>query len=238
MDLGLKDRVALITGASRGLGRACAEALVAEGAKIVVVARGEAELATLEAAYPGRCVTVVGDLLDPAVPQRAVATALSKFGRLDVAVVNTPGPRTMQPLDATEADFAEAFRTVFYPAIRLIHATTPPMLERKWGRIIIVSSTSVKAPKPFLCLSSLSRGALWAWAKSAAPSLYQEGVTINAIFAGPHDTARARELGVKSDRVIGLPNDFGRFVTSLCGDATRFITGAGYLVDGGELTGI
>ena len=238
MDLGLNDKVALITGASRGLGRATAEALVGEGAKIVIVARGEAELAALEASYAGRCIAVVGDMLDPALPQRAVDAALRTFGRLDVAIVNTPGPKPVQPLDATEVDFANAFQSVFYPAMRLIQAAAKPMMEQKWGRILIVSSTSVKAPKPFLCLSAASRSALWAWAKSAAPALYADGVTINALFAGPHDTDRARALGVKSDRVIGLPQDFGRFAASLCGDATRFVSGAGYLIDGGELTGI
>lgn len=237
MDLGLNDRVALVTGASRGLGRATADALAAEGARLVVVARPSAALAELEAADPKRCVVVAGDLLDPALPQRAVDTALSRFGRLDIVVVNTPGPRAVQPLEASEADFASAFEGTFYPAVRLIRAAAAPMSERGWGRIVIVSSTSVKAPKPFLCLSAAARSALWAWAKSAAPALQECGVTLNAIFAGPHDTDRARALGVK-DKVLGRPDDFGRFVASLCGEATAFITGTGYLVDGGELKGI
>jgi len=237
MDLGLNGRVAIVTGASRGLGRATAAALAAEGARVVAVARPSAELAELASMHAGLCVAVEGDLLDPDVPRRAVDAALSHFGRLDVAVVNTPGPRPVLPLDASEADFATAFESSFYPAVRLINAVRVPMGERGWGRIVIVSSTSVKAPKPFLCLSAAARSALWAWAKSAAPALNERGVTINAVFAGPHDTARARELGVK-DRVIGRPEDFGRFVTSLCGDATRFVTGSGWLVDGGELTGV
>lgn len=233
MDLGLNGRVAIVCGASRGLGRATAQALAAEGAFVVAVARASEALDALEATSEGRCVAVAGDLLDAAVPQRAVDTALARFGRLDIAIVNTPGPRAVQPLDAHEADFAQAFESTFYPAVRQIHAVSAPMLERGWGRIVIVSSTSVKAPKPFLCLSAAARSALWAWAKSAAPALFERGVTINAVFPGPHDTDRARELGVK-DRVLGDPDDFGRFVASLCGDATRFVTGAGYVVDGGE----
>ena len=237
MDLGLNGRVAIVTGASRGLGRATAEALAAEGARVVAVARPSAELAELAAMHAGRCVAVEGDLLDPDLPQRAVDAALSHFGRLDVAVVNTPGPRPVLPFDASEADFAAAFESTFYPAVRLINAVRGPMCERGWGRIVIVSSTSVKAPKPFLCLSAAARSALWAWAKSAAPALNERGVTINAVFAGPHDTARARELGV-AGHSVGRPDDFGRFVTSLCGDATRFVTGSGWLVDGGELAGL
>ncbi len=95
----------------------------------------------------------------------------------------------------------------------------------------------MKAPKPFLCLSAAARSALRAWAKSAAPLLCEHGVTINAMFAGPHDTARARELGVR-DRVMGRADDFGRRVASLCGESSRFVTDSGQLVDGGELTGL
>jgi 3-oxoacyl-[acyl-carrier protein] reductase len=237
MDLNLEGKVALVTGGSRGLGRATAQALAAEGAKLVVVARASEALAELEASLGERCVAVAGDLLQPDVPRRAVEAALDRFGRLDVAIVNTPGPPPVQPLDATETDFASAFDTAFYPAVRLLKAVVPAMTERRWGRIILVSSTSVKAPKPFLCLSAASRSALWAWAKSAAPQLYQHGITVNAVFAGPHDTDRARALGV-TKKAIGRPEDFGRLVASLCSDATAFITGAGYLVDGGELTGL
>ena len=237
MDLGLNGKVALVTGASRGLGRATADALLAEGAFVVAVARPSADLAGLASAHGDRVATVAGDLLDPAVPQRAVDAALARFGRLDVAVVNTPGPRPLLPFEASEADFATAFESTFYPALRLIQAARVPMCASGWGRIVVVSSTSVKAPKPFLCLSAAARSALWAWAKSAAPALGERGVTVNAVFAGPHDTARARELGVK-DRVLGRPEDFGRFVASMCGDATRFVNGSGWLLDGGELTGI
>ena len=237
MDLGIKNKVALVTGASRGLGRATVEALVAEGAKVVVVARQSNELAELAELFPKQCVVHAGDVLDPDLPERAVKTAMQAFGRLDIAVVNTPGPKATLPLEASDSDFQAAFETCFYPAVRLIRASTEAMRENSYGRIAVISSTSVKAPKPFLCLSAAARSALWAWAKSAAPELYKDGITINAIFAGPHQTSRAVELGVK-DRVIGRPDHFGQFVTSLCGTATSYVTGAGFLVDGGELTGI
>jgi len=237
MDLGLKDKVALVTGGSRGLGRATVDALAAEGAKVMVVARPSSHLNEIESAYPGQCKALAGDVTDPDLPQRAVDAALHAFGRLDIAIVNTPGPPAVMPMDATDEDFASAFTSTFYPAVRLVRAANHAMQAEQRGRIIIISSTSVKAPKPFLCLSGAARSALWTWAKSAAPKLYEDGVTINAVFAGPHETDRATQLGVK-DRVIGQPADFGKFVTSLCGEATQFITGAGFLVDGGELTGI
>lgn len=238
MDLGLNGRVALVTGASRGLGRATAQALLAEGVKVLALARASTELSALQDAHPGQCIALPADLLDSGVPRQAVDAALAHFGRLDLAIVNTPGPRPVLPLQATDRDFAAAFETAFYPAMRLVQAAAAPLRERRWGRILIVSSTSVKSPKPFLCLSAAARSALWAWAKSAAPALYADGVTLNAVFAGPHETERARELGVGKDRVIGRPEDFGRFVASLCGESSRFVTGAGYLMDGGELTGI
>jgi 3-oxoacyl-[acyl-carrier protein] reductase len=237
MNLGLDQKVALVTAASRGLGRATAEALAAEGARIVVLARSASDLAVLEAAHPSRCVVVSGDLLDPMTAERAVDRAIEAFGRLDIVVVNTPGPPPIKPLEATDEDLARAFDSTFYPAVRLIRAASKHLCERKSGRIVIVSSTSVKGPKDFLSLSAAARSALWAWAKSAAPTLFEHGVTINAVFAGPHATDRVRELGA-SPKAMGRPEDFGAIVASLCGEATKFVTGSGYLIDGGEFKGL
>jgi 3-oxoacyl-[acyl-carrier protein] reductase len=237
VDLGLTDRVALVTGASRGLGRAVAETLLDEGARVVAVARASEALDALGARIGDRGFVLAGDLRDPVLPARAVEAALARYGRLDVAIVNTPGPPPVQPLDATDADFADAFASTFHPAVRLVRAAAAPMAAGGWGRIVLVSSTSVKAPKPFLCLSAAARSALWAWAKSAAPELQARGVTVNAVFAGPHETARSRALGVQG-RPMGRADDFGRLVVALCGEATRFVTGTGHLVDGGELPSV
>ena len=237
MDFELRDKVAIVTAASRGLGRATADALLAEGARVVAVARGQAELSALAGAHAGRCLPLVGDLQDPALPQRAVDEAIRAFGHLDILVANTAGPPTVMPLQAQETDFASAFETVFYPALRLVQAASKPMCEQRWGRILIVSSTSIRAPKPFLCLSAAARSALWAWAKSAAPQLMASGVTINALLAGPHDTERARALGVK-DKPMGSPAHFGALAASLCGPQTSFVTGTGTMIDGGEFGGL
>ena len=237
MDLGLKDKVALVTAASRGLGRATALALLAEGAKVLVVARPSASLNELATLDPQRCQTLAADVLDPSVPQQAVDTAIARFGRLDIAIVNAPGPKATLPMDAGDADFDTAFQTTFYPVVRLVKAAATAMDGNGWGRIIIISSTSVKAPKPFLCLSAAARSASWAWAKSAAPELFKKGITINTVLAGPHKTERAAALGIK-DKVIGEPEDFGKFVASMCAESTRFITGTGFTLDGGELAGI
>ncbi len=237
MDLELHNKVAVVTGASRGLGRAVAETLMAEGASIVAVARPSADLDSLAAANPERCLAVAADLTHPDTPTQVVNAARDRFGGLHILIVNTPGPRVVQPLDATASDFEHAFLIAFYPAMRLMQAARPALAHSGWGRMLIISSTSVKAPKPFLCLSAAARSALWAWAKSAAPELYDEGITVNALFAGPHATDRAIALGVTKTR-IGQPEDFGRFVTTLCSSATQFVTGTGFLVDGGELRGL
>lgn len=237
MDLGLRDRVAVVAGASRGLGRATAEALIGEGAKVVALSRSAEDLSRLEESYPGQVVGVSADLLDPATPERAVKVALEKFGRLDILIVNTPGPPRAEPLAVSDDDFQQAFATAFYPAVRLIRAGLGPLRENRWGRIIIISSTSVKAPKSFLTLSATARSALWAWAKSAAPELNQDGITINAVFAGPHRTARMAELG-RSEQNGGNPEDFGALVATLCGTSTAFVTGSGYVLDGGEMRGL
>ncbi len=237
MDLGLRDCVALVTGASRGLGRATVEALVGEGVRVVAVARNSQELKALAAMHREQVFALPLDLLESGTPRVAVETAVREFGRLDIAIVNTPGPPPMEPLKAEEGDFAAAFDAVFYPAVRLIQCAIGPMTEAARGRIVIVSSTSVKAPKSFLSLSATSRSALWAWAKSAAPELGKRGITINSVFAGPHRTARATQLGARSEG-IGEPQDFGEIVTAMCGRATGFITGTGYVLDGGELRGL
>lgn len=237
MDLGLKEKVALVTAASRGLGRATALALLNEGAKVLIVARPSQALDELALLSPQRCKILAADVLDPNVPQQAVETAVALFGKLDIVIANAPGPKATLPMEAEDTDFETAFQTTFYPVVRLVKAAATAMEGNGWGRIVIISSTSVKAPKPFLCLSAAARSASWAWAKSAAPELYKKGITINTVLAGPHKTERAAALGIK-DRVIGQPEDFGNFVASICGESTRFITGTGFTLDGGELTGI
>jgi 3-oxoacyl-[acyl-carrier protein] reductase len=237
MNLGLDQKVALVTAASRGLGRAVADALAAEGVRLLAAARSAEDLAALKTAHPDLCTVMCDDLLDPLMPERAIDRAIATYGRLDIVIVNTPGPPPIQPLDASDRDFAQAFESTFFPAVRLIRTAARHLCENRWGRIVVVSSTSVKAPKPFLSLSAAARSALWAWAKSAAPELFEHGVTLNAVFAGPHATDRVRELGA-TPKAMGRPDDFGAIVAMLCGDATRFITGTGYVADGGEFKGL
>ncbi len=234
MDLGLSSKVALVTAASRGLGRAAAEALAQEGVQVVAAARGRDALQELEAAHGGAIVTEVGDVTDPAFPGHLVERVLRRFGRLDILVANTPGPPTLLPFEASEKDHASAFDQVFYPVLRLVHASHQALRQSGDGRILIVSSTSARAPKPFLSLSASTRSALWAWCKSAAPDLFEDGVTINALFAGPHATERLAQIP-SSPKAVGRPEDFGRQVAMMCSGPWRFTTGTGVVMDGGEM---
>lgn len=237
MDLELSGKVAIVTAASRGLGRAAAEALAREGVQVVAAARGRDSLEDLRAAHGGAIETEVGDVTDPAFPDQLVERVLQRYGRLDILVANTPGPPTMLPFEAAEQDFAKAFDAVFYPVVRLIRTSQQTLRQGGDGRILVVSSTSVRAPKPFLSLSATARSALWAWCKSAAPDLFEDGVTINALFAGPHATARLAQMP-SSPKVVGRPEDFGRQVAMMCSSSWRFTTGTGVVVDGGEIRSI
>lgn len=234
MNLDLEGKVAIVTAASRGLGRAAAEALALEGARVVVAARGEDTLNDLCATHGDAITARVGDVTSPDFPAALVAWVLERFGRLDILVANTPGPPTLRPFEAGEVDFARAFDTVFYPVLRLVHAAHPALSKSGAGRILVISSTSARAPKPFLSLSATARSALWAWCKSAAPELFEEKVTLNALFAGPHATDRLAQVP-SSPRAVGLPEHFGQQVAMMCSSAWGFTTGTGLVIDGGEL---
>ncbi len=237
MELGLKDRVALVTAGSRGLGRATAEALASEGARLVVSARGEESLAATESALRAGgadVVTSVCDITEPDVPGRLVDLAVQRFGRLDVVVANAGGPPPGQALDMDDHRILAAVEANLLSSVRLARLAVPVMKARGWGRICCISSYSVVQAIPQLALSNTARAGLWAWIKTAAHDLGSErsGVTINMACPGPHATDRMRELG-GSTAELGDPADFGRVVAFLCSEPAGFVNGARVVVDGG-----
>jgi 3-oxoacyl-[acyl-carrier protein] reductase len=233
MDLGLAGKVALVTASSKGLGRASALALSQEGAKVVLCARDEAALAEAAAAMPGEALAVAADVTDPATPQRLVGAAVDTFGGLDVLVANAGGPPPARALEVDDERLQAALQANLLTSIRLVKAALPPMRAAGWGRICLITSKAVKEPIPTLALSNTARTGLWAWAKTAAADLFEEGITLNLACPGTHDTERARQAGL-----LGDPADFGKVVCFLCSDPARFVSGTALQVDGATTSGL
>jgi 3-oxoacyl-[acyl-carrier protein] reductase len=239
VDLGLDGRVALITAASRGLGRASAFALAENGAKVVICARSEGSLRTAEAEL-GRhteALAVVADITDPAAPCRLVEAAVEHFGRLDIVVGNGPGPPPGRALEVDDAALESALNANLLTSVRLVHEAVPHLRAGGWGRICLITSAAVKQPIPTLALSNTARTALWAWAKTAAADLFSDGITLNLACPGYHATERTKELGI-ANVPMGDPADFGQVVAFLCSQPAAFISGAAVQVDGARTLGL
>lgn len=235
MDLGLTDRVAVVAASTRGLGRASAEALAAEGARVVVNGRDEEQLERFVAAHPGS-VAVPGDLADPELPQRLVDAAVERWGRVDVVVGNNGGPPAVEALDVTDEQVLAAVESNLLSSVRLARAAVPHMRRAGWGRIVLVASSSVRQPIRDLALSNVARTGLWAWAKTAAQDLAPDGITVNLACPGLHATDRLAGRAVTGP--VGDPADFGRVVAFLCSESARFVNGVALGVDGGSVTGL
>jgi 3-oxoacyl-[acyl-carrier protein] reductase len=239
MDLGIRDRVAIVAASSKGLGRASAEALAADGAKVVLCARNGGDLeATVDAitAAGGEATAMLLDITEPDAPAQLVQHALAQHGRLDIVVPNAGGPPPGRALDVTDEQLAAAFEANCLASIRLVRAALPHLEAQGWGRICMITSYTVKQPAPFLSLSNVSRTALWAWVKTAAPDVADKGITINMAAPGSHATDRMKQLGGSGP--MGDPRDFGDVVAFLCSEQAKFINGVALNVDGGAVTGL
>jgi 3-oxoacyl-[acyl-carrier protein] reductase len=239
VDLGIAGRVALVTAASKGLGRASAVALAAEGAKVAICARGAEALADAEAELAGLTdvLAVQADVTDPAVPAQVVAAAVERFGRLDILVANAGGPPSGRSLDVDDAQIEAAVNANLLTSVRLVREAVPHMRKDGWGRICLITSSSIKQPIPTLALSNTARTGLWAWAKTAATDLFDEGITLNLACPGLHNTDRMKEITtLQGPR--GNPADFGRVVAFLCSEPANFVSGTTVLVDGGRAVGL
>ena len=238
MDLGIDGKVALVTAASKGLGRASAVALSEAGAKVVICARGEAALKQAEAAMPGGALAIVADVTDPGAPAALVAATVERFGGLDILVGNAGGPPAGRALEPDDDAFRAAFEANALTSIRLVRAAVPHMRSAGWGRICLIASYSVKQPLPGLALSNTARTALWAWAKTAAADLFPDGITLNLALPGAHATDRMKALGGTGGGPMGDPADFGRVVAFLCSQPAGFVSGAALQVDGAATLGL
>lgn len=239
MDLGLAGKVALVTAASKGLGRATAAALAAEGARVVICARGDEGLSEAAAGIDGEVLGLRADVSLPQVPAELVDATLGAFGRLDILVANAGGPPPGRALDVTDDQLVAALDTNLLASIRLARAAVPHMQSSGWGRIVFIASSSVRQPIPDLALSNVARTGLWAWAKTAAQDLRGDGITVNLACPGLHLTDRVKELGHGGDGArLGDPADFGKVVTFLCSEPANFVSGVALGVDGASVAGL
>jgi 3-oxoacyl-[acyl-carrier protein] reductase len=240
VNLGIAGRVALVTASSKGLGRASALALAEEGVKVVICARGEDALRRTEAelAAHTEVMAVVADVTDPSTPARLVTQTVERFGEVDILVANAGGPPAGRALDVGEDDFGAALNANLLTSVRLVRAAVPHMRARGWGRVCLITSTSIRQPIPTLSLSNSARTGLWAWAKTAAADLFADGITLNTACPGYHATDRIKQLDLAHDVPVGDPTDFGKVVAFLCSEPARFVSGAALLVDGARTVGL
>ncbi|MEV7418108.1 SDR family oxidoreductase [Streptomyces sp. NPDC089919] len=250
MDLGLKDRVYVVTGASRGLGFASARELVADGAKVVVSGRDEKQVAAAAAELGPNAVGVAADNSDPEVAQRLIRTAREHFGRFDGVLVSVGGPAPGFAADNTDEQWEAAFTAVYLGAVRLARAAAGELGEG--GVIGFVLSGSVHEPIPGLTISNGLRPGLAGFAKSLAADLGPQGIRVVGLLPARIDTDRVRSLDALSGdadaartaneaqiplRRYGTPEEFGRAAAFLLSPAASYLTGVMLPVDGGARHG-
>ena len=248
MDLGLTDHVYIVTGGARGLGRAAAEQLVADGAHVVLSGRTHESLEAATAELRGRAIGVVADNADPETPRRLIGAARAAWGRVDGILVSVGGPPLGRASEVTDDDWRGAFESVFLGAVRLAREVAAELDEG--GSITFVLSTSVRAPLPGLGISNGLRPGLAMVAKELADELGPRGIRVNSLMPGRVETERVQALDAAADdpaaaraaaeaslplRRYGRPDEFGKAAAFLMSPAAGWITGAVIPVDGGLL---
>lgn len=249
MDLGLADRVYILTGASKGLGFATAEALTADGARVVIAARTQASVDEAVAALPaGMAHGVAADITDAGTPELLVRTAMDTFGRLDGALISVGGPRLGSAFELTDDHWREAFETQFLGVVRT--ARTVAAALTGGGAIGFVLSTSTKVPLPGLGLSNGLRPGLAGVAKDLADELAPRGIRVLSLLPGRVLTDRNRQLFAATGnpekaqaeatasvplRRLGRPEEFGKVAAFALSPAASYLTGLQIPVDGGLL---
>jgi len=248
MDLGLTDRVFIVTGGGRGLGNATARVLVDEGACVVVSGRSEDTLAEATLDLGERALSVVADNAHPGTPARLLHAANERWGRVDGALISVGGPPPRPATAISDADWTRAFESVFLGAVRLTREIAESL--HGGGSIALVLSSSVRAPIPGLAVSNGLRPGLAMVAKTLADELGPRGIRINGLLPGRVSTDRVAELdamggdpeGARAEAVrqiplgrYGEPEEFGRAAAFLLSPAASFLTGVMLPVDGGML---
>jgi 3-oxoacyl-[acyl-carrier protein] reductase len=263
MDLNLKGRVAVVNAASRGIGRGIAEALAAEGARLVISSRSpdaiERTAAQIAAEFGAEVHPVAADVAKPGTAELLVHAALDRYAGLDILVNNSGGPPNGTFADFDDDAWQSAFELLVLNVVRMVRASLPHLRDSGHGRIVNVASTSVRQPIPRLILSNSLRAGVAGLAKTLSAEVARDKVTVNTVLPGRILTdrlregfsARAGQLGVPVDDLarsevakeiplgrIGEARDMGELVAFLCSDAGSYITGQMIAVDGGQIVGL
>jgi 3-oxoacyl-[acyl-carrier protein] reductase len=262
MNLGIKGKIALVAAASRGLGRGCTEQLAAEQCRVAICARdgaGAQKAADEIAAQTGAEVVGFGaDVSKTEDINRLLEKVRQTLGNPEILVTNAGGPPPGTFASTDLAEYEKALNLNLMSAVHLIHGVTPAMKANGWGRIIAVTSISVKQPIGNLLLSNMARAGLTGFLKTIATELAPLGITVNALLPGTHQTARIDQIvqhrAAREDKApeeiyremkaaipcqkIGDPSDFGAAAAFLASEQARYITGQNLLIDGGSYGGL
>jgi 3-oxoacyl-[acyl-carrier protein] reductase len=250
MDLGIDGRVALVMGASKGIGRGIAESLAREGAKVVIASRSREQLDATAEEIHGHVAAFVADAGDLDGLSQLVAGVEADLGPIDIVVANTGGPPPGGPLDNSIEEWEEAYRSLVLGVRVLAEAVLPGMRERGWGRIVNVGSSSTVEPIPTLAISNSLRQAAVGFLKTLSREVAADGVTVNTVVTGKFATDRLAENEGSLEnaersaretvpaRRLGLPEEFGDLVAFLASDRAAYINGTTIPIDGGLLRSV
>jgi 3-oxoacyl-[acyl-carrier protein] reductase len=247
MDLGIGGKRAAVAAASQGLGFATAMALAAEGVQVAICSRDRAKVDDAVAKIGHGCIGLVADVGSAAGATGFVEAATEALGGVDILVPNAggPPPGTFAEVDDLDA-YAKAFELNALSTIAMCKSVVPAMQARGWGRVVAITSISVRQPIANLILSNTARAGLTGFLKTLAREVARDGITVNSLQPGLHATERMKALHADPQQLgagipvgfVGDAGDFGRIAAFLCSESAKYVTGTALAVDGGTDTGL